>query len=196
MSPYLYILLSLLYDYLKDRGIGYNKCGKLLIACNRDDEIKLKQLHQKAVLNGVANLIELSSIDVGKLEPEIFCTKALLSPDTGIFDSHQYQSSLQVDAESDGANYVFNCEVISVKYKESATRSSGCRDGNSGSINHRFTVETSKGDIEFDYIINAAGLFAIQIANRITNANTTALTSSSSHSILTWFIIIMSSMSR
>ena len=144
----------LLYDYLEKRKIGYKTCGKLLIACNQIEECKLEQLYHKAQLNGVDGLVKLSVSDVKHMEPEITCTKGLYSPETGILDSHNYQDSLKSDAESNGANYVYNCEVQNVVYHPSNSK-------------HSFQIDTNQGIIDADYVINAAGLNSIFIAHRI-----------------------------
>ena len=45
------------------------------------------------------------------MEPNLDCTAALLSPDTGVLDTHAYMQSLQALAEEEGATFVFNTKV-------------------------------------------------------------------------------------
>ena len=42
------------------------------------------------------------------LEPALNCDAALLSPSTGIIDSHSYMLSLRGDAEAAGAAFAFH----------------------------------------------------------------------------------------
>ena len=49
----------------------------------------------------------LSAAEAIALEPNLSCTSALLSPVTGIIDSHAYMLALQGDAENAGAMPVF-----------------------------------------------------------------------------------------
>jgi L-2-hydroxyglutarate oxidase LhgO len=53
------------------------------------------------------------------LEPQINCTGALLSPSTGILDSHAYMLALLGDAEEAGAVIAFGAKVKSGKSTES-----------------------------------------------------------------------------
>lgn len=96
-----------LYAYCDRRSIPYRRCGKLIVAT---DSIQIENLHQlkkKAESNGVFDLQFLSAADVRGLEPDIRCAAALLSPSTGIIDSHALMLSLQGDAENAGAIFAF-----------------------------------------------------------------------------------------
>ena len=126
----------------------------MLIACNQTEEHKLEQLYNNSQLNGVGGLIKLSASDVKRMEPEVLCTKGLYSPGTGIVDSHHYQDSLKSDAEANGANFVYNCEVQNIIY-------------HSNDSDHSFQICTDQGTIDSDYVINAAGLNSIYIAHHI-----------------------------
>ena len=51
---------------------------------------------QNAQLNGVDDLRLLTAGDVKHIEPNVQCLAALLSPSTGIVDSHAYMFALRV----------------------------------------------------------------------------------------------------
>ena len=46
------------------------------------------------------------------LEPALNCDAALLSPSTGIIDSHAYMLALRGDAEEAGAAYAFHTPLL------------------------------------------------------------------------------------
>lgn len=54
----------------------------------------------------------LAKGEASSLEPLLRCEAALLSPSTGIFDSHSYMQHLLNDAETHGASLAVNCRVI------------------------------------------------------------------------------------
>ena len=144
---------QLLYPYLRERNINYHQCGKLIVASTVAEVPKLYQLKQHAIINGVANMKILSAADVSCLEPDITCVQGLLSPSTGIFDSHTYMQNLLGDAETYGTNCVLNCEILHGKINVD--------------VSNTISLETSQGNIHADIVINAAGLHAIGIIERM-----------------------------
>jgi L-2-hydroxyglutarate oxidase LhgO len=69
-------------------------CGKVIISSTSSEHAKLQRLHRNAELVGIDDLLLLSGQDVRKLEPQVQCFSGLLSPGTGIFDSHTYMTHL------------------------------------------------------------------------------------------------------
>lgn len=147
--------MNLLYKYMKERGVEHNMCGKLILAQNETEHKKLGVIQEKAVKNGLFDLKFLTKEDVRELEPEIQCHSALLSPRTGIVDSHGYMQALLGDFEESesGGMTVYNCDVLGVK-----------RSPDAGS---RYAVKTNQGVIGCDILINAAGLHAVDVASVI-----------------------------
>lgn len=107
-----------LYAYCDAYGIPYNNCGKLIVACSTDEVEKFKGIAQRAWDNGVEDLREISAADARALEPELACEGALLSPSTGIVDSHGLMLALLGEAESHGAMMVLNTPVAGIEVAE------------------------------------------------------------------------------
>lgn len=103
-----------LYRFCEDNGVPYRRCGKLLVATHEEQLAKLKAIRETAARNGVNDLVELSGEAARELEPEVRCVAALLSPSTGIVDSHGLMLALQGHAEAHGAQIVFNSPVATV----------------------------------------------------------------------------------
>ncbi len=99
---------SLLYDYCSNHGVATRKLGKIIVACNPAEEAKLASIKSLAEANGVKDLEWLSTSEVARLEPEISCTKAILSPSTGIVDAGALMLSLHAVAEARGVTFAFN----------------------------------------------------------------------------------------
>jgi L-2-hydroxyglutarate oxidase LhgO len=100
-----------LYAYCAERGVPHRRCGKLIVATSEAQKTTLEAIRAKAAANGVDDLEWLEPDAVAALEPEVFCTAALLSPSTGIVDSHGLMLALQGDAEEHGALLAFHAPV-------------------------------------------------------------------------------------
>ena len=91
-----------LYAYLAARTLPHRRCGKLIVATDAAQEPALEAVARAAAANGVA-LTSLTGAEAMALEPALHCTAALLSPVTGIFDSHAYLQALLAEATASGA---------------------------------------------------------------------------------------------
>jgi L-2-hydroxyglutarate oxidase LhgO len=102
---------ELLYAYCEARQVPHRRCGKLIVATQVAQIDHLASIETAARDNGVTSLHHLTSKEVKALEPDIICAEALLSPQTGIIDSHSYMLALLAEAESLGAQLVCNTKV-------------------------------------------------------------------------------------
>ncbi len=142
----------MLYAYCEARGIGFRRCGKLIAATSPDEDERLAGIQARAAANGV-ELRRLSAAEARALEPSLACTSALLSPTTGILDSHGYMLALQGDAEAAGAAIVLRSPMLSAR-----------------ATGGGFEVEVGGDDpmrLGCDLLVNAAGLHATKLAAAI-----------------------------
>ncbi len=100
-----------LYAYCAEKGVPHANCGKLIVATNAEEDAMLAGIKRRAEVNGVAGMRVLTAAEAIAIEPNLACTGALLSPVTGIIDSHAFMLALQGDAENAGAVSVFLCPV-------------------------------------------------------------------------------------
>jgi FAD dependent oxidoreductase len=91
---------AMLYAFCHEFGVPHKRCGKLLVAVNMGEVDKLAALKAQAEANGVTDLIWLSGKEPGALEPALVAERALLSPSTGIIDTHALMLALSGDAEA------------------------------------------------------------------------------------------------
>lgn len=105
----------MLYEYCQQRGVAHRRLGKLIVASHESEHDTLKSILQKAHANGVSDLQWLDAVEAKKLEPALACTAALLSPSTGIIDSHGLMLAYQGDAENAGAQCVFHSPFESAR---------------------------------------------------------------------------------
>jgi (S)-2-hydroxyglutarate dehydrogenase len=61
---------QLLYAYLDERGIEYERCGKVIVASSKEELPRLEELRRRAVANGV-EIEEVGSGRLAELEPHL-----------------------------------------------------------------------------------------------------------------------------
>ena len=142
-----------LYAYCRERGVPFINCGKLIVATSAEEDGKLAGIKARAEANGVEGMRLLTQAEAVALEPNLRCTSALLSPVTGVLDSHAFMLALQGDAENAGAACVFFSPVT------------GARAGRDG-------IEVDVGGaapttLRCRLLVNSAGLHAPDLARRI-----------------------------
>jgi len=101
-----------LYDYCRSHSIPHKNCGKLIVATTPKETEKLQSIHAHAEANGVDDMRILTGEAARALEPALNCDAALLSPSTGIIDSHSYMLALRGDAEAAGAAFAFHTPLL------------------------------------------------------------------------------------
>ena len=101
-----------LYAYCAERGIPHRRCGKMIVATRPGQDAYLDKLRAQAIANGVDDLQLVDGAAARAIEPELACDAALLSPSTGIIDSHSLMLAYQGDAEANGAMVAFLSPVL------------------------------------------------------------------------------------
>src|ERR1700754_5278699 len=100
-----------LYDYCRAHGIPHRNCGKLIVATTARETEKLQSIRAHAEANGVLDMQTLSGEAARKMEPALNCEAALLSPSTGIIDSHAFMLALRAAAETAGPACAFHAPL-------------------------------------------------------------------------------------
>ena len=103
---------SLLYRLCAERSVPHRRVGKLLVAVDDHERSGLAELAAQASRCGVDDLRALSAEDVHALEPAVSAVEGLLSPSTGIIDSHALLPALRADAEAAGATILSGARAL------------------------------------------------------------------------------------
>jgi L-2-hydroxyglutarate oxidase LhgO len=142
-----------LYEYAAEADVAHARLGKIIVA-TRDEEIPtLEKLKAQAEANGVGDLVWLDRNDVRSLEPAVTCVRGLLSPSTGIVDSHGFMSALRRDATKRGATVLVSTPVLAGRV-----------------VDHGVELSIGGADpvtVVCHAVVNAAGLWAQKIAASI-----------------------------
>ena len=102
---------ELLYRFCAENGVAHARCGKLLVATHESQLPKLAAIRETAAKNGVTDLEPIGGNAARDLEPELACVAALISPSTGIVDSHGLMLALEGHVEANGGSVVLRCPV-------------------------------------------------------------------------------------
>jgi L-2-hydroxyglutarate oxidase LhgO len=97
-----------LYAFCDAHHVDYDRCGKLVVATAPEDEARLVGILEQARTNGVEGMEQISAAQAIAMEPELKCYGALISPQSGIFDSHGYMLALQGEIEAGGGAVVLS----------------------------------------------------------------------------------------
>ena len=144
-----------LYQYCASHGVGHARVGKLIVATGEGQRAALGELRAKAEANGVDDLELIDAAAARAMEPALHCAGALLSPSTGIIDSHAFLLALQGEAEDRGAMIAFLSPV---------------RRGRVEADGIEIVAENDAGEamaLSARIVVNAAGLGAQALAGAI-----------------------------
>jgi len=108
---------ELLYGYCKKNNIPHKKIGKLIVS-EESSSKKLHDLLEQGKKNGLHDLVFLDREELLDLEPELTASKAILSPSTGIIDSHSFMQSLLTDFENEKTHTLFKTTVLGIDCKD------------------------------------------------------------------------------
>jgi L-2-hydroxyglutarate oxidase LhgO len=141
----------LLYELCDKNSINYRKLGKIVVAADAEETREIERLYLQGIKNGINDLTFLTHVQIQRLEPNVEAVAGFLSPSTGIIDAHGLMRSLYGRARENGADFVFNAEVVGIEKIASGFKVSVKQVDSISSLNT--TV-----------VINAAGLHSDKIA--------------------------------
>lgn len=142
-----------IYAYAAERNIPHRNCAKLIVATSEAQIPTLEKIKATAAANGVTDLYMIDGTTARAMEPNLRCIAALVSPSTGIIDSHALMLAMLGDAEACGAMVAFRSPML------------GGRAGSGG-------IELDVGGeqpmrLRCRSVVNSAGLHAQAVARRI-----------------------------
>ena len=144
----------MLYAFCDRHHVEYDRCGKLVVAESVADLERLDAILAQAEANDVEGMQTLSKAQALALEPELACEGALLSPQSGVFESHAYMLALQGEIEAAGS------AVVLATPFEGAT----ALDGGGFSVRAGGAEPTA---LTCRYLVTAPGLSAQHVAGEI-----------------------------
>ncbi len=141
----------LVYELCEKYKIRHRRVGKIIVAADAIETREIERLYRQGKESGVNDLLLLTAKQIKQLEPNVEAVAGFLSPSTGIIDSHGLMQMFYGRARENGADFIFNAEVVGIE-----------------KTNHGFKIEirqaNNTSEIEAALLINAAGLYSDKIA--------------------------------
>jgi L-2-hydroxyglutarate oxidase LhgO len=140
-----------LYEICQKYDIGYKKLGKLIVATNDEESGKLEAWLDRGRRNGAEDLRLISRQEMKALEPNVEGVAAILSPSSGIINSHGLMQYFIARAVEKGAQIAYKSKVVGIE---------------KASDGYEVFVEDSGGKSSFTtgVLVNSAGLYSDKIA--------------------------------
>ena len=141
----------ILYELCERYGIGIRRLGKLIVATSDDEAGELQTLLERGQRNGVEGLRILSKWEMKELEPNVEGVAAMLSPSTGVIDSHALMKFFIVKAQDGGVHIAYQTKVVGIERVADE---------------YKVAVEDGTGNFFFTtrVLINCAGLHCDKVA--------------------------------
>ncbi|MGE5540183.1 MAG: NAD(P)/FAD-dependent oxidoreductase [Gemmatimonas sp.] len=143
-----------LYAYCAERGINHRNVGKLIVAVEDSEMVSLKARKAAAEANGVMDLRWLTAAEAKAMEPQLHCVGAILSPSTGIIDSHGLMLAYLGDVEDRGGALALKSPVVGGEVESDGIRLSVGGD--------------TPTELKAKIVVNSAGFSAPKVARSVT----------------------------
>ena len=133
--------------FADQHGIGYESCGKLIVALQEDELGRLEELYRRGQANGVPGLRMLGAEEFREIEPHAAGVRAIHSPGTGIIDFGGVVDTLAQLLAEQGVELTFGSEILGIKRRSSES-----------------VITTSAGEVRARKVISCAGLQSDRVA--------------------------------
>jgi (S)-2-hydroxyglutarate dehydrogenase len=144
-----------LYRYCDEKGIPYERCGKLVVATTEAELDALDELHRRSQANRVPGVKLVDEQELKEIEPNVAGVRGLHSPATGIVDFRRVADAYADDVLRMGGSIETSTRVLDIKPR--------------GSI---VELQTTRGRVDAASVITCAGLHSDRLA-RLTDAPAT-----------------------
>ncbi len=135
-----------------DVGAPYGQPGAMVLAFLPEERVAIETLYRQGVENGVEELRIIEREEILRLEPntnpQVEC--ALLVPTSGLTSPYELTYALADHAAVNGVRFVMNAFVSRIRKEDGG-----------------FVLETAKGEMQADLIINCAGIGSGELHNQL-----------------------------
>ena len=139
---------NMLIDFCNENKIPYDLCGKLVVATDKSELGRLRDLYDRGRENGLEGLELLDKEQIKEIEPHLACIQGIRVPQTGIIDYKVVCNKLAEKIELSGGDLHLNTLVRSI-------------DDSGEDVQ----IVTNKSFVECKMVINCAGLYSDKVAS-------------------------------
>lgn len=143
---------QMMEELSKELDFHYKKNGSLVVCLHEEERGNLQKLYERGVKNGVKDLRIIERDELVKLEPNISdeAVAALYAPTAAIVCPFGMNIAFAENAAANGVEFCFDTKVTGFVKKEDS-----------------WIVQTNQGEIETKYVVNAAGVYADELHNMV-----------------------------
>lgn len=136
-----------MYQFCADHGIAHERCGKIVVATDNDEIPRMEELLRRGIANGLTGIRTLCQEELREHEPHVAGIKGLFVPQTGIVNYKDVSKVYQRLIAESGGEVQLGCKFLSCK-----------------TVSGGLVIETTKGTIQANHLINCGGLHSDRIA--------------------------------
>jgi 2-hydroxyglutarate dehydrogenase len=137
-----------LYAYCEERGIAFERRGKLIVARDESELTQLYELERRGRANEVPGLRRVDARGLREIEPHARGVAALHSPETGVVDFAAVARAFAADLEEAGGRVELGCEATALE------------PGGGGGVR----VVHARGELRARFAVFCAGAWADRLA--------------------------------
>jgi len=138
---------AMLLDFCERYEVPFEICGKVIVAVNASEQIRLDRIYQRGIANGLEGIRKINPSELAELEPHVKGTEAIWVPQAGITDYKQVAVKYLELVTDRGGRALFGAKVLDIR-----------RD------NEQMLILTERGDVRAKVVVNCAGLYSDRVA--------------------------------
>jgi len=138
---------ELMYRFCEENNIKHDKCGKLVVATNKNEVASLDELERRGKENGLKEIKRLSKEKLKEFEPHVNGIEGLFVGETGIVDYKDVVDAYSKLIKENGGEIKTNSRFKSLR-----------KDGS------ELILETVSGEIRTKFLVNCGGLQSDRVA--------------------------------
>ena len=139
--------LRRMVEFCQQHSIAYEICGKLVVAVDEAEVLRLQNLLERGQQNGLEGLQWLKPEQIREIEPHAAGIAALRVPQEGIVDYPRVCAVLQEEIAKSGGRVVTGAKVTRISPENAGWR-----------------IESAAGDFTTDFLVNCAGLHCDRVS--------------------------------
>jgi L-2-hydroxyglutarate oxidase len=138
---------EMMYQFCEENNIKHERCGKIVVATNRNEIAALNELERRGRENGLKKIKRLSNTELNDYEPYVNGVEGLFVGETGIVDYKEVVDAYSKLIKEKGAEIKTNSRFINLVKR-----------------NDNLILETESGEVRSKFLVNCGGLQSDRIA--------------------------------
>ena len=138
---------EMMYSFCQEYSLPFDKCGKIVVATNKEEVSALNMLEERGKANGLTGIKRINAEEIKEYEPHVNGIDGLFVPQTGIVDYIAVTNKYAELINSLGGEIILNQKLNSIK-----------KD------NKDLILYTNDNEYRTKFVVNCGGLQSDRIA--------------------------------